>query len=47
MKLPSDLAKKKLDKLTNPVSIANILDSIFGGINFAKRTILGRVTNAI
>lgn len=41
------MAKKRFDRFDNPVNIANILDSIFGGINFAKRTMLGKVTKAM
>jgi len=38
MKLPSYLARKKLQKLIRPVKIANIEASILAGINLAKRT---------
>lgn len=45
--MPSSLEKNPLLKFNRPVNIANIDDSTFSGINFAKRTIAGSVVYAL
>ena len=42
-----DLSIERFDKLRSPVSKANIEDSTFSGVSFAKRTIAGNVVYAL
>jgi len=45
--MPIYLLINKFEKFSSPVNIANIEDSTFWGINFANKTIAGRVVYAL